>query len=560
MTAELTAAGELHEPRSAVLIGALKSLALAAAVMLAILPTLSWLEFSGSMENLNVATAMELRREGFKLVPTLEGADRVAKPPLAAWITASFIRASTMQALSSPQRESAYRALAFEVRMSGLLAGCITILLVYELGRLIGGSACGFASAAIFASNYAFLRFGRQATTDVHLMLWVTAANVLLAHALFKQRMWFGFIGAGVAMGVAFLSKGPVALLQTAAPVGLFLIWRQWKFPHAIARRFWLPMVSGVIAMLLVAAPWYLMVVLRSRDVTKRWWVELTQAGVVDAGRDPIFVYLLVIPLMMPWILPLVIGLIDAAKDAWSGRDRRIVLALFLLVVPLVTMSFFHDRKDRYMLPMIGPASVLAGAALSHTLRVRGRAENLLLAAQWGLLAVVAIGLPIAGMILKTTDGSAWLSGSQPVFCALAMLSIMVMGFARKRLGGIVTTGVVVMLLAQAVLMSGYVRTREGRSEMKPLAEAIIAAYPDALVYNGRHVDKRVPVDLAIYLNRATLRDEHWQELSPTDRPRVVVMPQRAGEPDPQPPAGWKFLEKTPRDRDFWWAFVLEPG
>jgi len=40
----------------------------------AVAPTLSWLEFSGGMENLNIATALELRRDHPDnwLIPTLE--------------------------------------------------------------------------------------------------------------------------------------------------------------------------------------------------------------------------------------------------------------------------------------------------------------------------------------------------------------------------------------------------------------------------------------------------------------------------------------------------------
>src|SRR5690348_12930630 len=85
----------------------------------AIAPTLSWLEFSGGMENLNIATALELRRDHPDnwLVPTLEAETRIKKPPLTAWITAAAMRPSTMQALSDPDlslRAAAQRRLAFE--------------------------------------------------------------------------------------------------------------------------------------------------------------------------------------------------------------------------------------------------------------------------------------------------------------------------------------------------------------------------------------------------------------------------------------------------------------
>src|SRR3954464_6304899 len=72
----------------------------------AIAPTLSWLELSGGMENLNIATALELRRDhhgqGSWLIPTLGGETGSKKPPLTAWITAAAIRPTTVAAMSDP--------------------------------------------------------------------------------------------------------------------------------------------------------------------------------------------------------------------------------------------------------------------------------------------------------------------------------------------------------------------------------------------------------------------------------------------------------------------------
>jgi hypothetical protein len=51
---------------------------------------------------------------------------------------------------------------------------------------------------------------------------------------------------------------------------------------------------------------------------------------------------------------------------------------------------------------------------------------------------------------------------------------------------------------------------------------------------------------------------EELAALTPGPRPRVVVMLQNPKEPEPQAPVGWKFLRKVSRDKDWWWAFVLE--
>src|SRR5687767_4397568 len=106
---------EEHENRG----GWAAALLVATSFFVAVAPTLPWLEFnlSASMEQLVVATSLEIRRTGKWLVPELEGEPRVAKPPLASWIAAAAIRESTLAELDSRDpltRQAAYERLAWD--------------------------------------------------------------------------------------------------------------------------------------------------------------------------------------------------------------------------------------------------------------------------------------------------------------------------------------------------------------------------------------------------------------------------------------------------------------
>ena len=211
---------------------ALLAVAIAAVFFAAVAPTLSWLEFSNGSENLVAETVLEMRRGGEWLVPTLELQPRTQKPPLPAWLTAAGVRPATVAALweaDPARREAAYRRLAWEVRRSAMLASCLTVLAVFGLGRAIGGPGLGVSSALVCATSVMFLRFGRYATTNVHLTLWATAANVMLARAVLAGRWWSGCVLGGLALGLAFMSKGPVVFMQTALPVVAFAAWRTWS-------------------------------------------------------------------------------------------------------------------------------------------------------------------------------------------------------------------------------------------------------------------------------------------------------------------------------------------
>jgi len=144
----------------------------------AIAPMLPWLQFTGGMENVSVATAMETARDGHWLVPTLHGQPRVKKPPIAHWLGAMGILSSQL--------------LAWGVRWPTLVCACIFLLSVYHLAGIIGGPQIALASALICGSNFLFLRYARQTSYNIPLARWVGIANVFLAKAVFQQQWWGG--------------------------------------------------------------------------------------------------------------------------------------------------------------------------------------------------------------------------------------------------------------------------------------------------------------------------------------------------------------------------------
>ncbi|HEX4796615.1 MAG TPA: phospholipid carrier-dependent glycosyltransferase, partial [Humisphaera sp.] len=233
------------------------------------------MEFSNTPENLNVATALEIRRTGNWLFPTLDGEPRTRKPPLTAWLTAAAIRSSTLDALnnhSAAVRTDGYRRLAWDVRWPALLACCATFVAVFVLGAMIGGARLGWASSIICASTFYFLRYARVSSVDVHLTLWVTTANAFLAAALLRRRLWMGCAGAGVAIGLAFMSKGPVALTETVVPFAAYALWQaRWASARRPSLSAISPVILGVVVCLLVALPWFLAVL--AREPSHQWHV-----------------------------------------------------------------------------------------------------------------------------------------------------------------------------------------------------------------------------------------------------------------------------------------------
>src|SRR5439155_23635755 len=110
---------------------------------------------------------------------------------------------------------------------------------------------------------------------------------------------------------------------------------------------------------------------------------------------------------------------------------------------------------------------------------------------------------------------AATLGGTLVVACGLA---------TRTRPRGTIITTVIAMLALQALGIRGYVDSPQGRSVMKPLADAVLAQYPDALAYNAAPNDRRPPTDLGVYLNRIIRWMPEPSRIEPADRPQVLFM------------------------------------
>src|SRR6185437_7855627 len=81
---------------------------------------------------------------------------------------------------------------------------------------------------------------------------------------------------------------------------------------------------------------------------------------------------------------------------------------------PLVVMSFFTEKNDRYLLPMVIPAAIIAAAGIFMRDRQTDKLRDIASAFTWGYLLIVAVGFPIAGGLgaftMRNIHGSPWWS------------------------------------------------------------------------------------------------------------------------------------------------------
>jgi len=530
----------------------LAAIGIAALFFVAIAPTLRWQEFTSGSENLVVTTAMEMHRGGPKLVPNLQGEKRIAKPPLPAWVTYLSISPATMRGVGSPDptvRAIGFSTLGWQARLPALLAAALLLIATYELGRAVRSPRVGLLATCVAASTLMLLRFGRASTTDIHLALWVSVANACIAHGLCRGKIKVPWIGGGIALGLAMMCKGPVCLVQTLLPAFVFMLIRRTprKPFHPI------PVIIGTLLFVAVGLSWYVYVFATTPGVMGRWFSEVSRLDARDSSEASslFYSYFSFIPFLFPWIVFFIVGVIITVMKS-KRQSINDLLPLLMTFVPIVVMTFFKDRQERYLLPLIAPAAVVAAIGLREHLKswaAWSSIDTVVTAIHWVLLAIPAL---IAAVFL----------GDKMLFIAagIVALSVIVGAIAhRVRQVALPAFTLAILLGLQAVAVRWYSQSEQGSSELRPLADTIATQYPTADVFAIRPDRKRPPPDLAVYLNRIVRSVPTADTIEASNGPAIALMIQRRGELSPLAPPGFRYLDKALRDKkDFWWAFVRD--
>src|SRR5205823_134532 len=172
-----------------------------------------------------------------------------------------------------------------------------------------------------------------------------------------------------------------------------------------------------------------------------------------------------------------------------------------------------------------------------------GAIDRVVATLHWMTLGAIAVAFPVLGAttLLKQSSGARWFSMrfasiEAALGAALVFAGIML---HRRRPGALVTMTLVTMLVVQAVAFKGYCTSQPGRSDLKPLADLLVARYPGASFYNAHPRGKRPPTDLGVYLNRTILATADASQIRASENPAVLFMLQNKSETEPAPPQGW---------------------
>jgi 4-amino-4-deoxy-L-arabinose transferase-like glycosyltransferase len=307
-------------------------------------------------EGNNAEAAREMMERGEWVVPTFNFELRTDKPVLLYWLQIGAYRLLGVNPLAA--------------RLPSALAALLTMLLVYELGRLMFGAAAGLLAGVVLASVVLFSAAAHFANPDALLNAFTTLIFFLFWRSYAHSgRGWF--VPAGVSAGLAMLTKGPVGLLLPGGVVLLFLAWER-RLSLLWDRR----LALGFLAFFLVAAPWYAMVGADTKGEFLRGFFLNHNLGRYGAAMEnhggPIFYYVLVLLVgLAPWSVflgPAVwhgLRALRAGPEAEMARPQAAFRFLWCWIgVYFVFFSFSGTKLPNYILPLYPPLALLTARFL----------------------------------------------------------------------------------------------------------------------------------------------------------------------------------------------------
>lgn len=351
-----------------------------------------WLLFAGSLlvygwgiwgipllthnEARRLVVLRELLASGDWLVPTKNGVIYLQKPPLFTWFGAVF----GLLAGSSAE---------WVLRLPSALSGLgITWLLFFRLKHHVGRWAALFGSA-ILVTSYFFSSKARLAELNVLLALCVFAAVLCFYEYICNSQRKDLYLAYG-ALGLAFMTKGPVALLFFIPPVLIFgLLQKDRRVLKGLID------CRGWLLFALIGLPWYLYVTLflAGSPLLSVIRGEISAKVVEESHRaEPMYYYVRhLLGAFAPWIILIFYRPLRTLKHLASSRPGRFFGLAAL--VPLLIFSVFDYKRDKYILPMYPALAVCLGMVVQHwrgTMAERGRrwVSPLLV---WGCAALMLV-------------------------------------------------------------------------------------------------------------------------------------------------------------------------
>jgi len=384
-------------------------------MMLCIFGLLLFMPFLGSVhlfdwDEINFAeAAREMILTGDYLRVHIDYQPFWEKPPLFLW----------MQALSM----QIFGINEFAARFPNALCGALTLPLLFLLGRLLQGRTIGLLWSIMYAGSFLPHFYFKSGIIDPWFNLLIILGVLIPALPAIKQRFMLSALMSGTCIGLAILTKGPVALIISSGTFFILAGIDIAKTKHVsefLSRMIWIALMSCYS--MLMASLWFGLEIAQHgtwfMEEFIRYQIRLFSTG--DAGHSGPFYYHAIILLIgcFPASAFALKKLFDRNPVSLDIRLMMIVFWLTLILFSIVKTKIIHYSSLCYL-----PLTYMSAFGLRELLTTQkiGRVLNIgllcgLLCWTIALLAIPLIGLNLQSILPLIKDEFARMNLTAPVY------------------------------------------------------------------------------------------------------------------------------------------------
>jgi hypothetical protein len=283
------------------------------------------------------------------------------KPPLFYWLSAVVAKAT-----GGNLDEVRARAVS-------LVAGAVLAASVMAWSAAQIGAAQGWLAFFFLIGTYGFASRATVALTDMLMSLILFALYCTIWPALKGAVSWRRTFSAGVLLGLAILTKGPVTIVLIALAVSIYLLISR-RNPLAPAASAWPWMILAVATA--IAAAWYVPALIAGRasgltvvfvDENFGHFMPASMGGTGEAARPVYYILLRLLGGALPltFLIPaLVMAFVYPAFPVQARKPLEFQLAMVLAV--LLLFSAASAKRDDYILPALPPLAILFAALFTE--------------------------------------------------------------------------------------------------------------------------------------------------------------------------------------------------
>ena len=431
--------------------------------------------------------AREMFASGDWVTIRYNGLKYFEKPPFHLWMTALAFHA--------------FGVGEWQARLWGAFSGAAGLLgVAFAAGRWFGWRAALLSALVLLAAPTWNIgsHFNSLDISAAGALACVLAGLLLAQHPQAgpqSSRAWMWF--AWSAMGVAVLTKGLIGIVLPGLAVVLYTLvsrdWLLWRRLH---------IVSGALCMLLITAPWFVLVSQRNPEFAQFFfihehWQRYTSS--VHQRSAPLWYFVpQVLAGFLPWLgLSIAMARVVAQDRRHSGFKPALLLACWAVGI-FVFFSLSGSKLPGYILPVFPALAVLAALALNR-IDARSWQRNIV-----GLLAIATAGLLASiffGRLSFDHSSQALFALYMPWLAAGSLLLVLgLMAAWRLNRNGRLLASIgmlaVSFFAATTVGLIGHETLGRSRSGIALVAPMQAVLTPDMPIYSVRLLDHTLPFNL----------------------------------------------------------------